>query len=136
MATISSHGSVTQERLVNAGMWTGQVVLATVFAGAGIVALSLPAERLAESMPIGDAVPVLFVRVIGALQLAAVLALMLPTASRTLSRVAAGAAAGLAVLMLATAMAHTARGELHALPTTLALSLLALFCAWARLRPH
>ena len=134
MATIISHGPLAHERLVNVCMWGVQVLLATVFAGAGIVELSLPAERLAESMPVSEAVPLLLVRIVGALQMLAALALMLPTASRVLTRVAAVAAAGLTVLMLATSMVHALRGELSALPITLSLALLATYCAWARLR--
>lgn len=134
MATIISHGPLAHERLVSSAMWGAQVLLATVFAGAGIVELSLPPERLAEGMPLSESVPLVLVRIVGALQMLAALAQMLPTASRVLTRGAAVAAAGLTVLMLAASMVHALRGEIQALPVTLSLALLALYCAWARLR--
>jgi len=136
MATIISRGSLTHDRLVAAGMWTAQVVLATVFAGAGIIKLSVPLDRLVESMAWVESVPAALVRLVGAGEVLAAIALILPTASRPLTRAAAAAASLLTVLMLAAAMVHLLRGELRMLPVNLTLAALAAFVAWARLREH
>ena len=134
MGTIISRGSLTHDRLVAAGMWTAQVVLATVFAAASIIKLSVSLDRLVESMGWVESLPAVLVRLVGAGEVLAAIALILPTASRPLTRAAAVAASLLTVLMLAAAMVHLLRGELRMLPVNLTLAALAGFVAWARLR--
>jgi putative oxidoreductase len=118
----------------NISLWVAQVVLAAIFAIAGILKMTRSIPELVELMAwTGDVSPAL-VRFIGAAELAGAIGLILPAAPRLPPLLTPLAAAGLLATMSLASVFHAFRGEFDALPITLALGALASFVAWGRFR--
>jgi putative oxidoreductase len=115
-------------------LWVGQVVLAVMFAMAGVMKLTTPIDELARKLAWAGALPAPMVRFIGLSELAGALGLVLPAALRIRPRLTPLAAAGLAAIMVFAVFFHSGRGELEALPINLFLGGLAAFVAWGRYR--
>jgi hypothetical protein len=81
----------------NALLWTAQILLAALFAFAGVVKLMLPAAAL-EQGPI--VLPALFLRFIGVAELAGALGLLLPGWFGVQRQLTWLAAAGLVLIMI------------------------------------
>jgi hypothetical protein len=114
------------------GLRVGQVILAGMFANAGWMKLNLTAGMLAGQPPGPLAPPLWLLKTIGALELAGVAGILLPTLTRVRPRLTALAALGfLGVMLLATPL-HVIRGEYQVVPITIGLGLIAAFVAWGR----
>ena len=85
------------ERRINAVLWTVQVLLALLFVFAGGMKLVAPPEMLKGP---GIEFPVLFLRFIGACELAGGLGMVLPGLLRIRTGLTPLAAAGLVIIML------------------------------------
>lgn len=96
---------------VNALLWTLQVVLALVFAGAGTAKLVVLRERLTQMMAFVAGTPQRVVRLIGGLELFGTLGLVLPAVTGTLPRLTPLAAAGLALTMVGAALTNLRIGK-------------------------
>lgn len=134
MATLISRPSEVQEKVIRGCLWTAQVLLASLFAVDGIFKLTLPIERLVESVHWVASVPTPVVRLLGAGEILGALALMLPMASRALSLVAGSVASIFALTIVAGSLATLTRGAAAGLPLDLLLVAVAGFVAWERLR--
>ncbi|ABW12440.1 DoxX family protein [Parafrankia sp. EAN1pec] len=122
---------------MNIFLWVVQIVLATVFAGAGLMKLTRPIDVLRAK--IGgwvDGVPTPLIRLVGALEVAAAVGLALPPAVGVLAWLAPLAAVGLAVIMVGAAVIHGRRGEWASTGQNVLLGLVAAGLAWARFGPY
>lgn len=119
-------------RKTNALLWTIQVLLAALFAFAGIMKFIMPAEQLTAQSPFS----VDFIRFIGVAEVLGALGLVLPGLTRIQTRLTPLAAAGLVIIMIgATALTiKTGPGALIPFAT----GVLAAFVAYTRWRvaPH
>jgi putative oxidoreductase len=103
-------------------LWLFQVVLAAMFLGAGVAKFSAPAwARMFARWGYPD----YFYLVIGILEVAAGIALLVP-------RTAAPAALLLIVIMIGAGLTHALHGELHRLPQIVIMTTLLGVVAYAR----
>jgi uncharacterized membrane protein YphA (DoxX/SURF4 family) len=103
---------------------------------AGVTKVSQPRQKLAASMGWVEDFSDPGVRTIGALELLAGLALLVPAATGVATVLVPLAAVGLAVLMVGAAATHRRRGELPMIGINAVLLLLAVVVAWARFGPY
>jgi hypothetical protein len=116
---------------LNVVLWVLQVLLALLFLWAGGMKLVLPLEKLAGPV----ALPGLFLRFIGVVEVLGGLGLILPGLLRIRPVLTAWAAAGLVILMIG-AVGITLTGGLNVMVLIPAVTgLLAAFVAYGRWRP-
>lgn len=121
---------------MNVLLWIVQAVLAAMFAMAGVMKSTQPTDKLAEKLPwVADFSPAT-VRLIGIVELAAALGLILPAATGIATVLTPLAATGLAVVMVLAALTHTRRKEPGAIAFNTALLILAALIAWGRFGPY
>lgn len=115
-------------------LWILQVLLALTFAGAGAAKLFTPVDVLQSQMPIPLPAPELSLRLIGLLEVAGALGLILPWALRIQPWLTPLAAACLAVeMVVATIYTVVGMGLMPAL-MPLVLAVLSAFVAYSRSR--
>lgn len=110
-------------------LWIAQAVLAALFALSGLSKLVQQKDKLAEKYTWMDDFSTPMVRVIGALEVAGGIGLVVPP-------VAAPAATGLAVLMLLAAGLHVRRREPRGVVVTAVLLVLTALIAVGRFGPY
>ena len=136
----ASAGSIQSSTVVGAprsrgfhiGLWAAQVVLALVFAMAGLSKLTQPIAALSKSIPYVTTMPDALVRFIGVSELAGALGLILPSVTRIKLVLTAWAAVGLIAVMVLAGVANVWHGEAQALPVNVVLGGLAAFVAKGR----
>jgi uncharacterized membrane protein YphA (DoxX/SURF4 family) len=121
---------------MNMVAWVLQILLALAFLLAGVIKVSQPRQKLAASMGWVEDFSDTGVRTIGALELLAGVALLLPAVTGVATVLVPLAAVGLALLMLGAAATHRRRGELPMIGINAVLLLLAVGVAWARFGPY
>ncbi|ABL81700.1 MULTISPECIES: DoxX family protein [unclassified Nocardioides] len=121
---------------MNVLLWVLQIVLAAMFAMAGVMKASQPKEKLATSLPWVEDYSAGTVRIIGVIELLAAIGLILPAATEIAPVLTPLAAAGLAVVMLLAADTHRRRHEPGAIAFNAALFIVAAFVAWGRFGPY
>ncbi|MQS16690.1 DoxX family protein [Streptomyces kaniharaensis] len=122
---------------MNITLWIISSVLAAAFAGAGLMKISQPREKLAASgMAWAGDFPPGAVKAIGAIEVLGALGLILPAALGIAPALVAWAATGLAATMLGAAVVHLRRGEAKAVPVNAVLLILAAIVAWGRFGPY
>ncbi len=131
-AIASTHTAPQSGRALRASLWVVQILLAGMFAMAGLMKLSQPIDALAASLPWVTTVPEMLVRFIGTAELAGALGLVLPSLTRIKPRLTALAAIGLIAVMLLASAFHASRGEFGVIPMNLVLAAFAAFVAWGR----
>jgi uncharacterized membrane protein YphA (DoxX/SURF4 family) len=112
-------------------LWITQVLLALAFAFAGSMKLTSSESQLT---PMFGGTPIALIRFIGAAEIAAVVGLLLPSATRIFPVFTPLAAIGLTTVMVCAVVFHISRSEWTSLPGVLLLGILATFTAWGRLR--
>ncbi|WP_409474105.1 DoxX family protein [Streptomyces sp. HC307] len=121
---------------MNVFLWIVQAVLAGMFAMAGVMKSTQPKEKLAAKLPwVADFSPGT-VRLIGVVEFAAALGLILPAATGIAPVLTPLAATGLAITMLLAALTHARRKEPSAIAFNAALLILAVLVAWGRFGPY
>jgi uncharacterized membrane protein YphA (DoxX/SURF4 family) len=113
-------------------LWVLQIGLAGFFGMAGFGKVATPVEDLAATMPWVESFPSFMVPVIGGLELAAAIGLILPAALGILEILTPLAATGLALIMIGAIVVHAVRGEWMALPANIVLTAVLGFVAWRR----
>lgn len=111
-------------------LWTVQVLLALLFLFAGGAKLALPAEAMKGPV----AIPVLFLRFIGACEVLGALGLILPGIFRTARGLTPLAAAGLVIIMIGATAVNIIGGTVPIALVTFVTGLLAAFVAYGRWR--
>ena len=136
MGSVAAGASLTPRKgqLLNIGLWIVQLGLAALFGLAGTLKATLPVAELHQNLPWTPDLPLTLVRLIGTAELAGVLGLILPAATRIRPVLTPLAAAGLLTVMVLAAGFHLSRGEASAIGMTLLLGALAALVAWGRWR--
>ncbi|MFK0111926.1 DoxX family protein [Streptomyces sp. NPDC091217] len=118
---------------MNIALWIAAAVLALAFAAAGLMKITQPRAKLAETGQgwAGDFSDGA-VKGIGAAEFLGALGLILPAALDTATVLVPAAACGLAALMLGAAITHARRREYPNITINVVLTGLALFVAVAR----
>ena len=117
---------------MNIVLWIVQILLALVFAMAGIVKVTRPFEKLAENMKWAKDVGLRGVRLIGVLEILGAIALILPAVTGILPWLTPIAAIGLVLTMIGAMITHGRRGEFPNMGFNLVLLLLAVFIVLGR----
>ncbi|WP_105385072.1 DoxX family protein [Neorhizobium alkalisoli] len=119
-------------RSMQIGLWVAQVLIFVAFTVFGCMKLFMPIDQLAAMWvwP-GDVAP-RFLRLMGLIDIAGGLGILLPALTRILPRLTVLAALGCVLLQIAAIIFHTSRGELSALPLNAILLPICLFILWGR----
>ena len=122
---------------MNVVLWIVAGVLAAAFLGAGLMKITQPKKKLADSgmgwtEDFGDGA----VKAIGALEVLGALGLILPAVFDVATVLVPIAATGLALLMLGAAVTHARRKESQMIVANVVLFALAAFVAWGRFGPY
>ncbi|WP_394688089.1 DoxX family protein [Hoeflea sp.] len=116
----------------NIGIWIAQVLGAAAFIMAGVMKLGTPIPELSAMMPWTGEYSETFVRMIGAIDLAGGLGLLLPSLTRIMPRLTVIAAACCVLLQIIAIVFHASRGEFMVLPTNAVYIALSLIVLWGR----
>lgn len=114
------------------GLWVAQVLLAVAFLGAGLMKVTQPYDAVAASQAWARLFSPEAVKLIGAVELLAVVGLILPSLTRILPVLTPLAAAGLVLQMIVAGATHLRVGE-PPIPNVI-LGALAAFVAWGRFK--
>lgn len=116
-------------------LWIAQIVLAAMFALAGVQKSTQPVEKLAAKLPWVADHSTGTVRFIGLMELAGAIGLIAPAATGILPVLTPLAATGLAVVMVLAMNTHRRRHEPGAIAFNAVLFVLAVLVAWGRFGP-
>jgi uncharacterized membrane protein YphA (DoxX/SURF4 family) len=122
---------------VNVVLWIVAGLLAVAFLAAGLMKLTQPKKKLADSgMGWTEDFSDGAVKGIGALEVLGAVGLILPAALGIVPVLVPIAATGLALLMLGAAVTHARRKESTNIVVNIVLLALAAFVAWGRFGPY
>ncbi|MET8120086.1 DoxX family protein [Micromonospora sp. NPDC005291] len=132
---------------MNVVLWIIQILLAVVFAGAGVAKLTQPKEKLRDMMRWVDPVPPTQVKALGAVELLAAIGLVLPPLTGIATVLTPLAAVGLVIVMIGGILVHLRdmkkqdseerrRAEIQGAITCAVLLVLAAVVAWGRFGPY
>ncbi len=122
---------------MNVVLWIVAGVLAAAFLASGLMKLSQPKKKLADSgMAWTEDFSDGAVKGIGALEVLGALGLILPAALDIVPVLVPIAATGLALVMLGAAVTHGRRKENQMIVVNVVLFALAAFVAWGRFGPY
>ena len=113
-------------------LWIVQVLLALVFLFAGGIKLVTPPEEMMAQMPLP--LPILFLQLIGVLEVLGALGLILPGLLRIRPGLTPLAAAGLVIIMIGATVYTLAAGQVAPALIPLVVGLFAAFVAYGRWR--
>lgn len=115
---------------MNVFLWVLQIVLAAMFAMAGVMKATQPKEKLVGKLPWVEDFSPGTVKVIGTAELLAAIGLILPAATGIAPVLTPLAATGLVVMMVLAAFTHLRRRELGAIAFNAVLLAAAGVVAW------
>lgn len=119
----------------NIGLWTAQILLALAFGMAGFLKTVTPIADLGVMMNWVNVTPEWLVRLIGVVEFAGALGMVLPAGTRILPWLTPLAGLGFAIVQVLAIGVHASLGETAiTLPLNLVLLALALFVVWGRAR--
>ena len=121
---------------MNLFLWILQILLAAVFAGAGLTKLTQPKENLLDRMAWVRDVPLTQVKALGAAEVLAALGLILPGLTGVATVLTPLAAVGLVIVMIGAIVVHARAKETPAVAVTVVLLILAAIVAWGRFGPY
>ncbi|MDP9792996.1 putative membrane protein YphA (DoxX/SURF4 family) [Catenuloplanes nepalensis] len=121
---------------MNVFLWVLQVVLAAMFAMAGVMKTLQPKEKLAGNLPWVQDFSAGTVRFIGAVEFLAALGLILPAATGIAPILTPLAATGLVIVMALAIVVHVRRKEPAAIGFNVILLVVAAVVAWGRFGPY
>jgi len=123
---------------MDVALWVVAALLAVAFAAGGAMKLAQSKQALAATgqMDWVEDFSQPTIRMIGALEVAAAVGLVLPPLVDLAAVLAPLAATGLVLLMAGAALTHTRRGELPMVAINVVLAALAGFVAWGRFGPY
>ena len=122
---------------MNTLVWTLQIVLALVFAGAGLVMLVKTQADLSKMFGDWvDNVPAALLKLLGLAELAAGVGLVLPPLVGVFPVLTAFAAAGVVIVMIGAVVIHAGRSEYPNVAISLTFAAMAGAIAFARFGPY
>ncbi|MFY1622918.1 DoxX family protein [Micromonospora sp. WMMD723] len=117
-------------------LWIVQILLAALFAGAGLTKLIQPKEKLLDRMAWVRNTPPLQVKALGAAEVLAALGLVLPGLTGIATVLTPLAAVGLVIVMVGAVVVHARAKEHQGTAMTVVLLVLAAIVAWGRFGPY
>ncbi|WGD29651.1 DoxX family protein [Ancylobacter sp. WKF20] len=121
-------------KLLRASIWLAQLAVAGLFCMSGVMKISTPIPELSAMMPWTGQLPATFVRIIGLIDLAGGIGILLPALTRIKPQLTVAAALGCVVLQALAFCFHAMRGEFAVLPLNVVLFALSAFVLWGRLK--
>lgn len=119
----------------NIGLWVAQIALAALYGMAVYMHLFMsPAELVAMGAAWAENAPIGLIRFIGIAELAGVIGLIVPAATRFKPELTTYAAVGLLAIQILAILFHVVRGEFAVLPFNLIYVALAVLVIWGRTR--
>ncbi|MFK7859570.1 MAG: DoxX family protein [Granulosicoccus sp.] len=119
----------------NIGLWTAQIALAALYAMAVYMhVLMSPVELAGMGAVWAETAPIWLIRFIGFAELAGVIGLIVPAATRIKPELTVYAAMGLLAIQALAVPFHVIRGEMSVLPFNLIYVALAMLIIWGRTR--
>lgn len=119
---------------MNVALWAAQIILAAVFAVSGIAKLTMARDRLLATGQTGIAMfPMPVVRFTASMEIAAAVGLVAPWLSGTARILTPLAAAGLCIVMIGAAWAHSRLREPWSVAANALFFALAVFVLFGRL---
>jgi uncharacterized membrane protein YphA (DoxX/SURF4 family) len=122
----------TTSKPLQIGLWIAQVLIFAAFVLFGCMKLFMPIEKLAAMWVWPGAVPPWFLHLMGLIDIAGGLGILLPALTRIKPRLGVLAAACCVLLQICAIAFHTSRGEAQALPLNVILLALTAFILWGR----
>lgn len=116
-------------------IWVAQILLAVILV-LGTVIKFQPIEKASAMMPWTGQIPVLFVRLMGIVDLLGAIGIILPSLFRIKPRVTVWAALSIIALMVCATIFHILRGEASVIGFNIFVTVIAGFVAWGRQRYH
>jgi uncharacterized membrane protein YphA (DoxX/SURF4 family) len=126
----SAGGRARGGKGLHVGLWVAQVLLAILFGMAGLMKLFTPYEHLVSTQAWARSIPAPLVKLIGTAEIAGVLGVILPAATRIKPMLTPLAAAGFVVIMILASFVHVSIGEPPV--ANVIIGGLAAFVAWGR----
>ncbi|MBB4115404.1 ammonia channel protein AmtB [Rhizobium sp. BK226] len=114
------------------GLWAAQVLIFAAFTLFGCMKFFMPVDQLAAMWVWPGDVPVWFLRLMGIIDFAGGVGVLLPALTRIQPRLTVLAALGCALLQIAAMIFHLSRGEAPAVPLNVILLALSAFILWGR----
>lgn len=118
--------------VLRCSLWTSQVMLSLIYLWAATVKLTKSPAELALMIPWAADHSEPFIRLIGVVDLAAGLGVVLPAMVRVWPQLTVAAGLGSALLQVCAMVFHATRGEWMVLPFNALLLGLSLYVAWGR----
>ncbi|MDC9837187.1 DoxX family protein [Rhizobium binxianense] len=113
-------------------LWVAQALIFASFTLFGCMKFFMPADQLAAMWVWPGEVPVWFLRLMGVIDFAGGVGVLLPALTRIQPRLSVLAALGCVLLQIAAMIFHVSRGETPALPLNVILLALSAFILWGR----
>lgn len=119
-------------RYINIALWIAQLFVAASFGWAGYLKLATPIPQLAAMWPWAGELPVGAVRLLGLIDLAGGIGVLLPALTRIKPWLTVLAAWCCVVLQICAMVFHVSRGEIGVLPVNMVFLVACGFIAWGR----
>lgn len=119
-------------RFLNASLWVAQIFIFGSFAAIGAMKLFMPIPELASMWVWTGIFPVSAVRILGIVDIAGGVGVVLPAITRIQPGLTVLAALGCVALQISAMIFHASRGEISALPVNVVLLAFAVFIVWGR----
>ena len=121
---------------MNVALWIVAGLLAALFLFAGVMKATTPKHALVSNLPWVEDFSPGAVKLIGVLEVAGAVGLIVPAFIGPLEMLVPLAAVGLAITMVLAIIVHVRRSELPVVPANAVLLALSVFVAWGRFGPH
>jgi len=122
---------------MNTVLWVLQIVLAVVFAAAGIAKIALPRDRLKATMGDWvDPVPAPAIKLLGLAELAAAVGLIVPPLVSVAPILTPLAAIGVVIVLAGAIVTHGRRHEYPNIAVNVVLAVAAAVVIWGRFGPY
>jgi uncharacterized membrane protein YphA (DoxX/SURF4 family) len=125
-----------RKSVFNILLWAVQLLLAALFIMSGVMKLGYPIDKLAALYPWTGQVSAVYVRLLGIVDLAGGVGLLLPSLLRIKPILTVWAAIGIMALMILATLFHISRGEASVTGFNMVVTLLAGAVVWGRTRKY
>jgi uncharacterized membrane protein YphA (DoxX/SURF4 family) len=122
---------------MNGLLWTLQIMLAAVFAGAGTIKLVQSRQQLAKTLGGWvDEFPPSLLKPLGLVEVLGAIGLIVPPLANIAPILTPVAASGLVITMIGAVVTHVRRGEYLNVVVNVLLAVVAAVVAWGRFGPY
>jgi hypothetical protein len=134
MSTTEAAAPSNSDGPLRASLWVAQSLIFLAFGLGGLMKIFMPIPELASMWPWTGELPAPVVRILGVIDLAGGVGVLLPALMRIKPDLTVLAAMGCIALQICAMIFHISRGEIAATPVNLVLLTIVIFIFWGRLR--